>query len=41
MSDNSKTEEVFTNATGAPVPDNTNILTAGARVRLYSRTSGL
>jgi catalase len=31
MSDNSKTEEVFTNATGAPVPDNTNILTAGAR----------
>src|SRR6201997_1465446 len=31
MSDNSKTEEVFTNATGAPVPDNTNSLTAGRR----------
>src|ERR1700755_2014243 len=31
MSDNSKKEEVFTNATGAAVPDNTNILTAGAR----------
>ena len=31
MSDNSKEQENFTNATGAPVPDNTNILTAGRR----------
>src|SRR5258708_40043031 len=31
MSDNSKKQEHFTNATGAPVPDNTNILTAGPR----------
>jgi len=29
--------ERFTNATGAPVPDNTNIMTAGVVVRLYSR----
>jgi catalase len=31
MSDNSEKQESFTNATGAPVPDNTNILTAGRR----------
>ena len=31
MSDQSKKQERFTNATGAPVPDNTNIMTAGPR----------
>jgi catalase len=32
--------ERFTNATGAPVPDNTNILTAGRRGPALSKTSG-
>jgi catalase len=32
--------KVFTNATGAPVVDNTNIMTAGPRGPALLRTSG-